>query len=355
MFSSSASSFQKQAITFGECDPSEKEKIKMICGLLRQAPPNEFSYVFEDLRVLVMDDQLMRLEAAHECASHNKKNFKEVKLLGGSTLVTRYNDLKGNRFFDPQTTFSFRYDHLTGRTDKFLVQGTIGDDAELWRSTLNVALKTYVKNHFPSGTCCVFRRDLKANPYFVVCIEGHLFQPSKFFNGLWTSEWTFPFSPPATEATGNYHLQIHYFRKANWHLTVDKTVKRSVSFINRAQFALTFTQLVEAEDNDFQVALEKNLEELSVQLWKTLRRRIPITRTVIGWDKLLSKESTKVKEFGSTVSLSMLKGLAWMKYRPNKTAITECILVGNLWFIAWWLHENVQSFSTMNSIQVRNI
>ncbi|XP_015279636.1 PREDICTED: F-actin-capping protein subunit alpha-1-like [Gekko japonicus] len=291
-----------------EGESPEEEKTKMICGFLHQAPPNEFNDIFEDLRILVMDDQLMRTEAAHECANHNRKNFKAVKLLSGNSLVTHYNDLKGNRFFDPQSTFSFRYDHLTGRTDKFLLQGTIGDDAELWRSTLNAALNTYMKNYFSSGTCCVFRKDLKSNPYFVVCLEGHQFRTSEF-NGLWTSEWTFAFTPPTTEVTGNYRLQIHYFRKANWHLAVDKTVQRSVSLINRVQFAMAFTQLIEAEDNEFQMGLEGNLQELSVDLWKTLRRRIPITRTVIGWDKLLSKESTKVKGFESSVSLSMLKVL----------------------------------------------
>ncbi|KAL8222271.1 UNVERIFIED_CONTAM: hypothetical protein K2H54_075299 [Gekko kuhli] len=304
-----ASSLQKQAIMSKEAESPEEEKLKMICGFLRQAPPNEFNDIFEDLRILAMDDQLMRTEAAHECAYHNKKNFKAVKLLSGNSLVTHYNDLKGNRFFDPQSTFSFRYDHLTGRTDKFLLQGTIGDDAELWRSTLNVALQTYVKNHFSSGTCCVFRRGLKSNPYFVVCLEGHQFQTSEF-NGLWTSEWTFAFTPPTTEVTGNYQLQIHYFSKANWHLAVDKTVQRSVSLINRVQLAMAFTQLVEEEDNEFQMGLEENLQELSVDLWKTLRRRIPITRTLMGWDNLLSKESAKVKGFESSVSLSMLKALS---------------------------------------------
>ncbi|XP_048357457.1 F-actin-capping protein subunit alpha-3 [Sphaerodactylus townsendi] len=288
---------------------SKKEKIQMICGLLRQAPPNEFHHVFEDLRFLVMDDQLMRTEAAQECAFHNKKNFKAVNLLGGNSLVTHYNDLRGNRFFDPQRTFSFRYDHLSGRTDKFLLQGTMGDDAELWRSTLNGALKTYMKMHFPVGTCCVFRKALKSSSYFVVCIEGHQYQPSESFNGLWTSEWTFACTPPSTEVTGNYHLQIHYFRKANWQATVDKTVEKSVPLINRVQFATALAKFIEAEDNEFQIALEKNLQELSVDLWKTLRRRIPVTRTVIRWDKLLSEENTKVKTFGSSVSLGMLKGL----------------------------------------------
>ncbi|XP_054844577.1 F-actin-capping protein subunit alpha-3 [Eublepharis macularius] len=292
------------------CELSEEKKIRIICELLRQAPPNEFNHIFEDLRILVMDDQLMRNKAAQECAYHNKMNITAVKLQGGNSLVTRYNDLRGNRFFDPQSTFSFRFDHLSGRIDKYLLQGTIADDAELWRSTLNVALKSYVKNHFPSGTCCVFRKTLKTSPFFVVCIESHQYQRLGFFNALWTSEWTFAFTPPTTEVTGNYHLQIHCFKTANWHLTVNKTVERSVSLINRVQLAMEFTQLIEVEDNEFQKALEENLQELSVDLWRTLRRRIPVTRTVIHWDKLLNRRTTKEKAAGSIISLHRLKGLA---------------------------------------------
>uniref|UniRef100_A0A8D0BFZ9 F-actin-capping protein subunit alpha n=1 Tax=Salvator merianae TaxID=96440 RepID=A0A8D0BFZ9_SALMN len=145
----------------------KEQKIKLICSLLQQAPPGEFVNVFEDLRILVHDDHLLRHEAAQMCATHTKSNFTSVAIKGENALVTRYNDLGGNRFFDPQNNFSFRFDHLSGRVDKLLLYCCIKrDDVELWRETLNVVLESYVKENFASGDCRVYKKILKSSPFF---------------------------------------------------------------------------------------------------------------------------------------------------------------------------------------------
>uniref|UniRef100_A0A8C3IEQ3 F-actin-capping protein subunit alpha n=1 Tax=Chrysemys picta bellii TaxID=8478 RepID=A0A8C3IEQ3_CHRPI len=138
-----------------KCDLSKEEKVWVICSLLYQAPPGEFYSVFEDLRILVQDDDLMRQEAAQVCAHHNKNNFTLVRIEGTNVLVTRYNDLGGNRFFDPKNKFSFKFDHLSGISNKFQLHRVAWDETELWRTALNSALKAYVDSHFPSGDCCV--------------------------------------------------------------------------------------------------------------------------------------------------------------------------------------------------------
>ncbi|XP_053114188.1 F-actin-capping protein subunit alpha-3 isoform X2 [Hemicordylus capensis] len=292
-------------------DLAKEQKIKFICSLLQQAPPGEFTNVFEDLRILVQDDQLMRLEAAQVSAQHTRNNFTSVTLKGGNALVTRYNDLGGHRFFDPQIKLSFKFDHLSGRADKFLFHhDTIGDDAELWRATLNVALESYMTKHFLSGDCRVFKKNLTSSPFFVVCIEGHQYKPLDFWNGLWKSEWTFAFTPPATQIKGNIHLQIHYFKGANLHLTVNEAIEESITLINRAQFALDVTKLIEAEDNKFQIGLVEGLQTLSEEIWTgALRRQLPVTRTVIEWDKVLTSQSTEVQASGNDIPLSLLKCL----------------------------------------------
>lgn len=306
----SASSLQRHKTMSKECEISEEEKIKIICRLLHQAPPGEFSNIFEDLRILVWDDHLMRNEAAQVYAIHNKNNFTAVRIRGGNFLVTHYNDLGGDRFFDPQSKFSFRFDHLTGKADTFLPHGIIGDVAELWRQNLNIALKLYMRKHFASGDCRVFRKNVKNSPFFVVCIAAHQYKPLGFRNSLWKSKWTLAFAPPNTEITGIIHLQIHYFRESNLHMIVKKTVGKSIYLINGGQFALDFAKLIEAEDNKFQMCLVENLQALSDEIWRTLRRQLPITRTAINWDKLLTSRSKKVKVSGSDVPLSLPKCLA---------------------------------------------
>ncbi|XP_061496451.1 F-actin-capping protein subunit alpha-3 [Rhineura floridana] len=270
-----------------QCELSKEEKIKFICSLLQQAPPGEFRNVFEDLRILVRDDHLMRYEAAQVCANHTRNNFTAVNIKGENALVTRYNDLGGNRFFDPQIKLSFRFDHLSKRADKILLYcGVRTDNSELWRETLNIILESYMKKHFLSGDCRVYRKTLRSNPFFVVCIEGH--QYNDVWNSLWKSVWTIAFTPPTSQVVGKIDLQIHYFKKANLHWTASKDVKDCIYLISRVQFAMEFEKLVEAEENKLQTGLVESLQILSDDIWRALRRQLPVTRTVISWDKLLT-------------------------------------------------------------------
>ncbi|XP_067415073.1 F-actin-capping protein subunit alpha-3 [Emydura macquarii macquarii] len=291
-----------------KCDLCKEEKVRVICSLLYQAPPGEFYSVFEDLRILVQDDDLMRQEAAHVCAHHNKNNFTPVRIEGTNVLVTRYNDLGGNRFFDPQNKFSFKFDHLSGISNKFQLHMVAWDEAELWRTALNSALKAYVDSHFPSGDCIVFRKTLKNRKVFVVCIEGHQYKPLGFWNGLWRAEWTFSQFPVITQVTGTIQLQAHYFKDANLHMAVCKTVEETLHIIDPAQLAIDFVKLIESEDNKFQIAMLETFQALTDETWrKTLRRQLPVTRTIINWNKLMTNQSTKANISSSEVPLGLLK------------------------------------------------
>lgn len=289
-----------------ESELSKKEKTKLICNFLKQARPGEFNHVFEDLRILVNDNNLMRLEAAQVCAHHNRNNCTSVKIKGDNALVTRYNYIGGNRFFDPQIKLSFRFDHLSGRADKFLPHhDTLRGDAELWRGTLNAALESYMESHFSSGCCRVFNKNLTSRPFFVVCIEGHQHPPSDSWNCLWKSEWTFAYTPPTTQIKGNIHLQLHYFKGMNLHLTANEDIIESIALMNRTQFAYDFAKLIEAEENKFQIGLVEDLQVSSDEMWRTLRRHLPITRSVINWDKLLTCQKTKVKASGKRQTIKL--------------------------------------------------
>lgn len=261
-------------------------KIKFICSLLKQCPPGEFRNVFEDLRFLVCDDKLMKYEVAQVCANHSKKNFTTATIKGERVLVTRHNDMEGDRFFDPQIKLSFTFDHLNGRADKILLYCNIRrDKAELWRETLNVTLEAYMKRHYISGVCRVYRKTIRNRSYLVVCMESH--QNRRFWNFHWKSEWIIAVSPPVSEIRGDLKVQLHYFKTANLHWTASSTAEGSIYLIHRDQFALDFEKFIEAEDNKFQMDLVKSLYDLSNETWIQFRRRLPVTRTSIAWDILM--------------------------------------------------------------------
>ncbi|XP_013911426.1 PREDICTED: F-actin-capping protein subunit alpha-1-like, partial [Thamnophis sirtalis] len=261
-------------------------KIQLICNLLKQCPPGEFKNVFEDLRFLLCDDKLIKEEVAQVCANHSKKHFTTANIKGDYVLVTRHNDMGGDRFFDPQIKLSFTFDSLNRRADKFLLYCNIRRDrAELWRETLNEILEAYMKRHFISGVCRVYKKTIRNKPFLVVCMESH--QNKKSWNILWKSEWIIAITPPVSEVRGDLKVQLHYFRKANLHWTASSTAEGSIYLIHRDQFALDFEKFIEAEDNKFQMDLVKSLYDLSNETWRDFRRRLPVTRTSISWDILM--------------------------------------------------------------------
>jgi len=169
------------ALTPGMCasqELCELEKVSLSCGLLQQSSPGEFGQVVQDLCALVQDNNLVRREAAHVGACHNKNNFTPVQINGRTVLLTHYNDLGGNSFLDPLNNFSFEFNHLRGGASRPQLHGVMLDRGELWREALHEALRAYVSCHFAAGNCCVFKKILGKRQLFVACLEAHQYQPS---------------------------------------------------------------------------------------------------------------------------------------------------------------------------------
>lgn len=289
-------------------EPSEQEKASLMCSLLRQSPPGELGYIVHDLCVLIQDDKLVRQEAACVAACHNKNNFIPIQINGHTVLLTHYNDLGGNRFFDPENKFSFEFDHLRGATSKPQVHGVMLDKGELWRIALHKGLKAYVSCHFPAGNCCVFKKSLGKRQMYVACIEAQQYQPSNPWNCLWKSDWTFALTPFTTEVTGIFLLQIHYFKDANFHISVSKSVSETLNMIDQSQFATDFVKFVKAEDDKFHVAILENIQALSEDIWeKNLRRKLPVTRTFMNWNELLNDQHLNTSVSNTEVLPCLLK------------------------------------------------
>ncbi|XP_042329954.1 F-actin-capping protein subunit alpha-2-like [Sceloporus undulatus] len=264
------------------------EKAQVVSRLLKQAPPGEFNEVFSDLRMLVGDDAMMSEEAENLCAVHNKDHFTPVKTEKCEVLLTRHNELEENRFLDPQSQVSFKYDHLKRIPSDFQThhEETTG---EVWRRALYDALKAYVCNHYPEGLCSVFIKDTAVRKIFVACIESHRHKSSAFWNGLWKSEWTFALIPASTstEVTGNILVQAHYFEDGNMHLTVTKNVEETLLVTDKTQTAEEFVKLVKKVENEVQHGLMEEYRHMNGTYLKSFRRQLPITHTSLDWEKVV--------------------------------------------------------------------
>lgn len=257
----------------------DEEKVKIASDFILNAPPGEFNEVFNDVRVLLANDALLKDGAAKAFQQYNEQQFTPAKLDGvkDEVLITPYGRQANGKYLDPASKNTFSFDHLRKVTGD-IEPADVDESLEDVRASFEKEARAYTLDHYPSGVSSVFAKGKS----IIVCIEDHKFQPNNFWNGRWRSEWTL--DTDSGKASGSLKVQVHYYEDGNVQLQSLKEIALDFKEVD----AKAFFKKVATAENDYQTAISENYNEMSDTTFKALRRALPITRTKLDWNKILN-------------------------------------------------------------------
>lgn len=279
---------------------SDNDKVRIISGFIKSAPPGEFNEVFNDCRVLLQNDSLLKEKATQSFSEYDMAEYTPCKLPGAekATLITQDGKLGGNQFVDHASNQQFNFDHLRKECrDAEPLENAVSSRVEEYRSAINEAVNGYLAQHYPAGNTAVYGKDNGGTVTIIICIEDHKFEPKNFWCGRWKSRWTVDVEGDSQcTVKGLANLSIHYYEDGNvqMHSSKDLVIKDKINlkdlsnFSSPSDLAKKVMKAIAKEEMDYQIDVNTTYDNMSSTTFKILRRPLPITRTKVDWNKIVS-------------------------------------------------------------------
>ncbi|KAK7690305.1 hypothetical protein QCA50_006962 [Cerrena zonata] len=274
-----------------------EERIQAASRFLLQSPPGEINDVLNDVRNIVSDDDSLQTGILPALREYNLSQFMTADVPGHQhqTIISEAarsppqegDEHDGDRFWDPRSRTSFRFDHITlEASDPIPVDPP--SESESFRVALENASLTYISGHYHTGVSSIFSSP--GNPdEFIIQIVANKYNPSNFWSGRWRSEYTLNVGD--RKLAGKILVNVHYYEQGNVQLStthdISLVLPPTINPTSAASSASKVFALIEDEESKYQNTLNDAYQEMSEKTFKGLRRALPMTRSKLDWDKVL--------------------------------------------------------------------
>jgi len=309
------------------------QKVEIANEFIKYSPPGEVNNVFENLSIIlktnletiegvgatcldyhqdnltsVFTDQAKQAEHVQYLKTkHSAKTGiralaeggtkSEYESNHGNALISVQAHVEGNTFFDPKSNTVFEFDPVSQNISNVreAPESLKLPEYESLRSELQKEADNYINKHYPKGVVSVFANadsQGSENKEFVLLIEDHEFQPQNRWNGKWWSEWM-----ATVGGDGNIYLQggakvhIHYYEDSNVQLVTqqkyDQILIEGISAgSDEKAIATGVIKILKKLESRYQASLRENYSTMDDTTFKSLRRKLPISKTKFNWENI---------------------------------------------------------------------
>ncbi|KAK4147508.1 2-oxoisovalerate dehydrogenase e1 beta subunit [Dichotomopilus funicola] len=236
-----------------------------------------------DIKSLTISSPNLVEELGPAFQKYNEEQFTTVKLPGSSqqVIVSSHNSLGDGRYYDPESSVSFAFDHATQKASAVESYTAEGDTADLAKSVLK-GLSTYVSEHFTNAAYGAYPTENDSK--LAVIIVANKYSPNNFWNGRWRSLYIY--DPASNTLEGSLKVDVHYYEDGNVRLLTNKASTATVPSSGATGAAIA--REISTGERKYQEELNRSFTSLSEGAFKALRRQLPVTRQKIEWDKVAS-------------------------------------------------------------------
>jgi capping protein alpha len=265
--------------------------------IIKGAPYGETNQVLEDLSKLVEELDINDEDTTTLLKDHNEEHFALILEPESNKLFipTKYNAHE-DFYVDTRSRTKLYINHAEHKiTSIEPFELELDDQIAYYRDVLDDLCVKHIEEYYKDGTSAYNVTAKGQPPEFLI----HIAMTAKnmnfknFYGGEWLSEWKLDAS---ANLEGNVKINAHYFEDGNVQLKLNKAFSFPMDLKAEADVNCQriFEKIRESEDQILK-GLDALYESLPSQVFKTMRKALPVTNTKMDWNLHVHKMVNTLK------------------------------------------------------------